>query len=123
MKGSQAVGLYGIGYSLFMVTAIISKSFASSLYPLFSRYCHHARDKAISLYRISFRLLFVAAVLVMVTVLALADKVVIFLFKDAYSDIERTPHKNLVVFEPFSYALLKERKPEENVIYFVECLQ
>jgi hypothetical protein len=44
------------------------------------------------------------------------------IFEDAYADISRAPHKNLVVFEPFAYALLKQMKPKENLIYFANCL-
>lgn len=44
------------------------------------------------------------------------------IFDDAYADIVRTPHKNLVVFEPIAYDLLKQNKPKEQLVYFTNCL-
>ena len=44
------------------------------------------------------------------------------IFNDSYDDIDRTPHKNLIVFEPFAYDLLKQKKPKEKVVYFTDCL-
>ena len=45
------------------------------------------------------------------------------IFEDSFGDIARTPHKNLVVFDPFAYARLKEKKAQEQIVYFVDCLK
>ncbi|MFC1699070.1 flippase [Candidatus Omnitrophota bacterium] len=86
LKGDQAVGLYGIGYGLYIVVTIVATSFNSSLFPLFSKYSLKQREKSVALYKISFRLLFACAVLLMVAVLALADRIVLLFFKQAYLD-------------------------------------
>ena len=84
MQDDYAVGLYGIGHNLYIVVAIIATSLVGSLFPVFSKYSYHAQEKAFSLYKVSFRLLFATAVLIMVGMLALADRVILFLFKEAY---------------------------------------
>ena len=49
----------------------------------------------------------------------LQDKI----FNDGFGDIARTPHKHVVVFDPFVYMLFKEKKAQEQVVYFTDCLK
>lgn len=44
------------------------------------------------------------------------------IFFDGYEDVLRSPHENLVVFEPYAFNLLKTKAPKENIIYFIDCL-
>ncbi|MDO4289156.1 MAG: hypothetical protein Q4C55_08200 [Eubacterium sp.] len=49
---------------------------------------------------------------------AMAEKIQ----QDALADIEKSGANQIVVFEPYAYALLKSKLPEKKVLYYLACL-
>jgi O-antigen/teichoic acid export membrane protein len=86
MKGDEAVGLYGLGYGLYITVSIIAASLSGAVFPVFSKYSQSNTDTSnfIYLYKVSFKFLFATAILLTVGVLVLAERAILLFFKDEY---------------------------------------
>jgi len=84
MKGDEAVGIYGIGFGLYMVSSIIPISLMGAIFPILSRYGKEAHSSAVLLYKTSFKFMLAVAVLITIVVLSLAQEIIVVFFHKGY---------------------------------------
>lgn len=84
LKDNEAIGLFGVGYSLYNIAAIIATSLTSSLFPLLSRYNKTDPDKFVFLFKTSFAVLFISGLIITFGTFIFSEKIVILFFGKAY---------------------------------------
>jgi len=86
LSGDRSVGIYSAAFKVAFALQFIALAFSASIYPAFSSYFAHAKDKLSQLFvKSMFWLMFVAGPLVF-GVIAIADTAIVVVFGHQYAD-------------------------------------
>lgn len=86
LKGFSVVGLYSAPYKLCDTSLILPLALMGSIFPLMSRYCQEDRALLKKIYQKTFDVLSPCAILLVVLVLSLADKIILLVLGPQYID-------------------------------------